>query len=127
MAKPVKAVKKYTDLNLTLVGMGYRLNKQEIQQLDDYIEEEGGIPCTLQREPSNEVDPLAVKVVILDPKYKLFNGREIGYVRRPANEPLSKLLRRGATTKLCLLVFIDAKRGEGELEIRLSSPSAPAA
>lgn len=132
-SRPIKAIdayvagdekaKKKVKFNLTVVGMQYRLSNRQFQQLDELIEEEGGVPCNLEREPTNEVDAKAVKVITLDPARKVFNNWHVGYVRRPANEPLFDLLRRGAVVKMCMLVYLDAERGEGELEVALIPPA----
>lgn len=130
--KPVKAIDAYMGksstrkaekLDLTVVGLKYRLSDRELEQIEDFIDEEGGIAARLEREPENEVDPKAVKVVLLDPKNKVFHNWHIGYIRRPSNSPLSDLLRRGGSVKMCLLTWVDSKSGEGELEVALIPPS----
>lgn len=131
-SRPVKAIDAYMggssrpkpeEFDLTLVGLKYRLSDHEIQQMEDFIDEEGGIACKLEREPDNDVDPKAVKVITLDPENRVFHNWHIGYVRRPANSALSDLLRRGGVVKMCLLTFVDARKGEGELQVVLIPPS----
>lgn len=130
-SKPVKAIDAYMGagrkrkpehFDLTIVGLKYRLSDHEIQQMEDFIDEEGGIACNLEREPENAVDPKAVKVIALDPENRVFHNWHIGYVRRPANSPLSDLLRKGADIKMCMLTFVDAQTGEGELQVALIPP-----
>lgn len=121
-AKPRKAKPKVHEFDLTLVGMKWRLSDQEILQLEELIEDEGGVPCKFEREPTNEVDPKAIKVFTLDPERKVFHNVQVGYVRRPANGPLFDLLRRGASVKMCLLVYVNPKDGSGELQVGITRP-----
>jgi hypothetical protein len=122
MAK--KAKPKIVSLTLTARGFYHHMSDKEILQMDQIIEEDGSLPCRLEREPDNEVDPNAVKIIALDPKNKLFTNVHIAYVGRPANKPLVQLLKRGATIKLCLLVYIDLECGEGDLEVKLIRPAS---
>jgi hypothetical protein len=88
-----KALPKKREVDVTVVGCKYRLTTEELSQIAELIDVEP-IPCTLEREPENEVDPLAIRVVALDPVNKRFTGRHIGYVQRPTNEPLTKLFEK---------------------------------
>lgn len=119
MAKKPKKASPNHDLELSVVGLRYRLDPEELLRLEKIIDKDGSIPCILEREPDNEVDPLAVKVVLIDPQHKLFNRRHIGYLQRPANETISKVLRRGAQVRLCVLSFVDPKQAIGEIELVL--------
>lgn len=122
MAKVKKAKRKTVELTLTLVGLRYRMDKQEIEQLKNIVEDEGGISCKFEPEPDNEVDPKAVKVIALDLERRVFTGRHLGYVQRPASESLFKVLKAGATIKICLLDFVDDKDGTGEIQVALVKP-----
>lgn len=115
--KPQKAKPKLKELDLTVVGLSYRLSARDMQQLEDAIEESGAIKCRLELEPENPVDPKAVKVIVLDPERKLFHGWHIGYLRRPANAHIFEELRRGAVVKGALLTWIDPDAGEAELQL----------
>jgi hypothetical protein len=119
--KPKKAKPKVAEFTLTVVGLKYRMDKIEMSQLSKLVDDEEGVPCQFQREPDNEVDPKAVKVIVQS-KYVNFSNRFIGYVRRPSNATLSELLRQGAEVKLALLTYVDANDGEGELEVAVFQP-----
>lgn len=118
-----KARPKTHELRVTVRGMNYRLSPEELSQFEDIIEEEEYIACMLEREPRNEVDPLAIKVICLDPEEKRFTGRHIGYVGRPTNEALTKLLKKGARVTACLLDYISVEDGEGELALEITRPA----
>jgi hypothetical protein len=118
----VKSVSSpYKDLILDCVGMKYRMSKPELEQVAEVVSYEYGITCTLSPEPENEVDKSAIRVLGAD-KRNLFTGKHLGYVARPANEPLLELLNRGAEIKTCFLEDVDADRGEGVLAIRIKVP-----
>lgn len=105
---------KTVNFTLTLVGMTYRMSKPERLQLNNLLESEGELACTLDPEPENPVDPKAVRVFA--------DGGHIGYVARPANEPLFDLLAKGATITFCVLTELDPFAGEGELQVELVRP-----
>lgn len=117
-----KAKPKLATFTLTVVGFKYRLSKIELGQLAKLVEKEDGIPCKFELEPENPVDVYAVKV-IASSRYTLFSGIHLGYVRRPVNVTIFKLLRRKAEVKLALLTYVDVDAGEGELEVAVLQPS----
>lgn len=122
-AKKIKKARpKRHELRVTVRGMNYRLSPEQLSQLQEITDDDDVIPCTLELEPTNEVDPLAIKVIGLDPERKLFTGQHLGYVGRPSNAALSKVLKRGARITACLLDYVNSEEGEGELALEISLP-----
>lgn len=108
--------KKFEKFSLTLVGMNYRMGKQERLQLFNMFKAEGEAwVCYLEPEPQNPVDPKAIKVMLSDSVH-------IGYVQRPVNEPLFDLLQKGAIVESCLLVEFDPFEGRGDLKVKIRKP-----
>lgn len=114
-----KAKPKVYNETLSVVGIQYRITPEGRDLIEDIIDQEGKLTCSLELEPENEVDPDAIKVVGLDSKKKRFTGTHLGYIRRPVNRYLAELLEKGARVESAILNFIEPESGEGEIEVRL--------
>lgn len=100
------------DLELSMVGLRYRgFSNAKLKRIVQSVP----LQCRLEREPKNEFDPNAIKVVSEKPELHL------GYLRREVSAELAPLLDNGAQAT-CRLVFVNAfDNYEGELEVHLES------
>lgn len=116
---PTKGKIKIVDLELQCRGMKYRLSDPELLQLEEIVNQEGFLACRFEKEPDNEVDQYAIKVIGLDPEKKRFTNRHLGYIARPTNKVLWQSLSAGATVKECRMIFVDSTSGEAELAVKV--------
>lgn len=124
MPKPVKAKKnKKAEVPLTCVGMGYRMSEKELKKLDRHLKFNGSMRCKLVPEPTNEFDSDAIKVICIDRKLTGFYEKHLGYIQRPTNRTLLKVLKKGAKVRLCAMTYLEVDRGQANLEAILSVPS----
>lgn len=107
-----KANKKTTRIDIGLVGMRFNLSKQQISLLASEVSN-ASLPCKLVPESENEVDVNAIQVYV-DNGFSSMDGIKLGYIPRPANSLLLKLVKRVQTVHV---VWVDIQRKEAGLEI----------
>lgn len=109
---------KVFDDTVTVVGFSYRMTKHEITSLAATVSTNAkGLQCKIVPEPTNKFDPMAIKVLTKE-------WGHIGYIRRPTNESISRLLDRGWEVRLCRLTFVDEEHNDGDLHLRMRKQKA---
>lgn len=105
-----------------VVGMDHRVTLEVRENLERQTEQ-GRLKCELQREPTNQADPNAVKVVLADRRVK--SKGHIGYLRRQVAAVIAPALDRGSSeVTSCRLVMVNAKYGWGRIELKLKTPAS---
>jgi hypothetical protein len=107
--------RKWT-IELTCVGLQFRWTKSGRETLARSCP----FPVDLEREPDNEHDENAVKVVIAaDYKLKKLRGKHLGYLRRQAAEHMAPRLDAGTLEVVKLWVTnIDPAMAEATIDAR---------
>jgi hypothetical protein len=104
---------------LSVVGMQYRVTKSTRQMISEHVRNDGPLLCKLVREPSNAVDPNAIRVLIADEPY---TGLFIGYLTRQVAEVLAPALDKGtAVAGRCVLTDVAPRDGEGEVLVTIKT------
>ena len=116
----VKPKKTSDELVLTMVGLQYRMKQEARKVLAHVVDSEDGIECKLVPEPTNPVDPKAVKVVGVDVDQYRYTNVHLGYINRPVNEKLFDAIMGGIRVLSCYLTWVDPEQGEGELTVTLA-------
>jgi hypothetical protein len=77
--------------SVDVVGVGFRM-KHDVRVVLDEIVKKKPLRVDLQREPENEYDENAIKVVLSDPRAGQLDGHHLGYLGRPVAEVLAPRL-----------------------------------
>lgn len=106
------------ELNISLVGMNHRVTPSTRNMIASYIERNGPVKCSLVREPSNEHDSHAVKVVCDEGPYR---NLHLGYLPRTVAAEFSPAMKKGEIKVTSVyLAELEPRDGDGELVIKLS-------
>jgi hypothetical protein len=107
-----------------VVGMNHRVSLEACENLARQTERDRqSLKCELQREPTNPVDPRAVKVVVTDERAK--HKGHIGYLRRKVASVIAPALDRGtAEVASCRLIYVNVEHGWGRIELKLKTPAS---
>lgn len=101
-------------MKLSVVGLRHRLTVSTMHEL----EEELPIAVAFEREPDNDLDANAIKVVIADPLLQR-DGMHIGYLRRELAAEFAPMMDSGTFDFIeGAMTDIDAETGIGELEVK---------
>jgi hypothetical protein len=98
-------------LELEVVGMNHRLTISTLQNLADDVP----LHCTLEREPDNEHDPNAVRVIVIEkPWRKAHGGLHVGYIARATASVIAPRMDEGKWPYVdAWLTEIDREKGKG--------------
>ncbi len=100
-------------VKLTVVGMQYRVTMETRKALAARLP----VRVHIEREPDNEHDPNAIKVIL---EAEPWEGFHIGYINRASASALAPLLDSGkAKVARASLVRIDRHEGEGKLTVTM--------
>jgi hypothetical protein len=117
-------------MKFDVVGINHRLLPGTQRLLERLIVFKP-LKCELQREPRNTHDSNAIKVNITDPRLEDFREFpkppvHIGYIRRGTAAVLASGFDAGRLkVKVCRLVSIDTRHGEGQVQVAfLKSPAS---
>ena len=106
-------------IDLSVVGIQHRVTMSTREMIAKRIDLHGPVEVELQREPDNEYDRNAIRVVIDAGPYK---NLHIGYVPRLAAEILAPALDKGsAEFGMAILTSLDARDGDGEIRARIKT------
>ena len=112
---------KTRKVDLSVVGINYRLPTDRQMDLQGVLEEEV-LAVRIERESGNLHDPNAIKVVLVEEPYAEFH---LGYLRRSIAEVYAPLMDGGdLTVKEAWLVALDPDHGVGELEVTLRTKTS---
>jgi hypothetical protein len=102
-----------------VVGLRYRLDQAEIDSLAEAAEGEP-LKGKLVREPKNEADPNAVKVMVQRRREK--SWKHIGYLRKEPAAVFAQALDRGtAVVKQVRLTHVNTEHGWGSVKVVLEN------
>ena len=107
-----KTLKRTRRVELTVMGLRYRVNRQARDFLSRYTP----IPVELEREPGNAKDSNAIRVHIgRNFTLKKYRGLHIGYLRALVAEEFAPAIDSGAIVfSECYLTAIDGDESEME-------------
>lgn len=104
-------------VTLTVVGMAHRVTFSLRTMIQSYIERAGPMLCRVKREPDNQADPNAIKVIAWEGPYKRFH---IGYLRRSVAEVWAPLIdSEKLKVKEAHLTEVDPREGDGEIVLKV--------
>lgn len=112
MADHKTAKKKLRTLDLTVVGLGYRVTPAKMEELAG----ETPLKCSLVREPKNNHDENAVMVVVKEKPYENFH---IGYLSRQVAQELAPRLDAGMEIEEAWLLDVDLIESKGNLKVKV--------
>lgn len=100
-------------IQLTVVGLQYRVTMSTRRMIADKLDKEGPVKCLLEREPNNPHDSMAIRVVISEGPYR---NLHIGYLRRVVSQVWGKLMDSGKLVfKEAYLLEVWPHEGEAEI------------
>jgi hypothetical protein len=104
-----------------VVGMNHRVLLTARRRMATLTEKKS-LRCDLEREPKNQYDKNAIKVVLVDrrfdPRLNWETRFHIGYIRRETAKVLAHGLDSGnLRVKACRLVYVNADHGWGSVRV----------
>src|SRR5580765_652242 len=105
-------------LTMEVAGIQYRVSVSTRRMIGNLIATEI-VECELEREPKNEHDANAIKVIL---KTKPYDGFHIGYVPRQIASVRAPVLDAGVHVIAAVLDEWDAEEGTGRLSVTLKTP-----
>lgn len=107
-----------------VVGIDHRVELEGREYLARMTERDRqSLKCELQREPTNQADSNAVKVVVIDKRAK--HKGHIGYLRRNVAAVIAPALDRGTTVvESCRLIMVNPEYSWGRIELKLKTPAS---
>jgi hypothetical protein len=121
MAKaiPQKKSKVKRKMNFSVVGIQYRVTKPTRRMIRDHLP----FKVELEREPTNNHDPNALKVVIAKHFDNPYARMHLGYVRKQRAGMLSPALDAGkAQIHEAWVTSLDAEEAVAEMLVTISGP-----
>ena len=112
MADRQTAKGKLRTLDLTVVGLSYRVTPAKMED----IAVDAPLQAELVREPDNNHDPNAVKVVLIEKPWENFH---IGYLSREVAKELAPRLDGGMEIAEAWLLSVDLIESKGELTVKV--------
>ena len=112
MADQRTAKGKLRTLDLTVVGLSYRVTPAKMEELAS----ETPLKCSLVREPDNNHDANAITVVIKEKPYENFH---IGYIGREVAKELAPRLDAGMEIVEAWLLDVDLIESKGQLKVKV--------
>jgi HIRAN domain len=106
------AKKKLRNLDLTVVGLSYRLTPAKMEDISG----ETPIKAKLVREPNNSADENAVAVYLTERPYKDFH---IGYLSRTVAAEIAPRLDAGMEVVEVWLLSVDLVESKGQLSVKV--------
>lgn len=111
MADPQTAKKKLRELDLSVVGLSYRLTPAKMET----VAGETPLQVKLVREPGNAHDSNAVAVHIIEKPYENFH---IGYLSREVAKEIAPRLDAGMEIVEAWLLDVDLIESKGQLKVK---------
>jgi hypothetical protein len=107
-------------LQLEVVGLSYRLTTATVDDLSDAVP----LKCELVREPDNEADTNAIKVVVMEKPFEKFH---IGYIRRASATEIAPRMDKGKFPKHeAWLIAVDEEANKATLLVKFKPKSKSA-
>lgn len=112
---------KTKQIEVSVVGLNYRATVSTLKKLASEVP----VQCALEREPENEHDENAIKVVITEkPWRRPHGGFHIGYVKRETAAAIAPALDAGTFPfNRAWLMSVDPETGRGEMSLEKVKPS----
>jgi hypothetical protein len=112
LADQPKAKAKFRTLDLTVVGLGYRLTPAKMEILAS----ETPLKAKLVREPENSHDDNAVAVYLIEKPYENFH---IGYLSRAVAKEIAPRLDGGMKVEEAWVLELDLIESTAELQAKV--------
>jgi len=104
--------KKLRTLDLTVVGLSYRVTPAKMEEMSG----ETPLKAELVREPDNSHDPNAVAVHLIEKPYMNFH---IGYLSREVAKEVAPRLDKGMEVEEAWLLAVDLVESKGQLQVKV--------